>query len=359
MIRVAAVFTLSILSVLVEGQSFAAFNLAQADAPHIPRQGIGRGDIRNIRAKADDQKIQEKHFKRKRQAFHLAKSDEPYCHLEEIAPRHGIIREDIRNPRERIGTPELNNLRAGIDSLGILEAKKVPLKRHPRSVLAGTIIEDIKVFVESAKALFKFLSWSKEAQLTFDIVFETSECLEHVEDVIELMDDIANLVEHNAPEILYLEAIVENLRDVKDINKQISQSAKMMRTLGHLIRALSNPSPRPEDSIQSFKSLAHALIDIRNHRDITLDDTVIHHLEFSSKVLSDTASFLNKLQNSLHYFKKNCENNKRKDAVVYDTLADILDSLADLLHSLGFEDKVAAIKKQILFVKRITVGHHS
>ena len=199
--------------------------------------------------------------------------------------------------------------------------------------------------------------------MTFHIVFETSECLKNVEDVIELMDETVKLVEQNAPEILYLEAIVESLKDVRDVNKQISESSKMLRTLGHLMPALSNPSKRlciskTEDSIRSFKSLAHALIDIRNHRDITLDDTVIHHLEFSSKVMSDTAAFLIKLQKSLHNFKKKCENNKRKDAAVYDTIADIMESLADLFHGLGLEDKATAIKKQILFVKRITVCYY-
>ena len=403
MVRVAAVFALSILSVQVEGQSYTAFNLAHSDTPHgkdkSPPHEIYREDVKNIRVNADD--IQAGSFKSKGQSF-TAFADLPYDHphLQKVTPRQEIFTKDIKypkesigtpqyknpgesigtpqyknprenigtpqykNPRESIGTPQYKNAKAGIVSLVIPEAKRIPFDRNPAFLQSGNIVEDTKLFVESAKALFKFLSWSKEAQLTFDIVFETSECLENVEDVIELMDETINLVEHNAPELLYLEAIVRNLRGVKDINKQISESAKMLRTLGHLMPALSNASPRlcissPEDSIRSFKSLAHALIDIRNHRGITLDDTVIYHLEFSSKVLSDTATFLIKLQRSLHHFKRKCENNKRKDAAVYDTIVDILDSLADFFHVLGFEDKVADIKKQILFVKRITVCYHS
>jgi len=363
MVGAGAVFSLSILAVSVQGQSYTAFHLAHPAAQHdkeiSPRHEIFRENIKNIRANVDDHGIQRGSFKNNEQSityFNLAKSNS-HPHLREIASRQGIFREDIKNPRASIGISEYENSKAGIKVFP--EVQRGHFRRHPAFVQSGNVVEDTKEFVKSAKALFKFLSWSKEAQLTFNIVFETSECLKNVEDVIELMDETVKLIEQNAPEILYLEAIVENLKDVRDVNKQISESAKMLRALGHLIPALSNSSPRlcissTEDSIRSFKSLAHALIDIRNHRDITLDDTVIHHLEFSSKVMSDTAAFLIKLQKSLRHFKKKCENNKRKDAAVYDTIADIMDSLADLFHALGFEDKVAAIKKQILFVKRIT-----
>ena len=174
------------------------------------------------------------------------------------------------------------------------------------------------------------------------------------------MDETVKLLEHNAPEIIYLEALVENLKFEKDINKQISGSAKMFRALGHIIPSLSSASPRlclsnPEDSVRSFKALAHALIAIRNHRDIIIDDIARKHLEFSSRVMSDTATFLIQLNKVLTLFKIRCENHKNRDSVVYDTIADIMEILADFFQILEFEDKVAAIKKQVLFVNRISV----
>merc|ERR1712106_552374 len=140
-----------------------------------------------------------------------------------------------------------------------------PLGRRPVFISTGNLVEQTKAFAESGKALFKFLENYAQAQLTFDIVFESSECLGNIGDVIHGMDETVRLVDENTPEIVYLEALVENLRGEKDAIKQTEDSAKMLRTLGHLI-------PNPVESVRSFRSLGHAMIDIRNHRDIEIDD---------------------------------------------------------------------------------------
>ena len=278
----------------------------------------------------------------------------------EVASGHENFREDARSPRELNSHPRDNfGTPAFLASPGQVQ-RGGSLDRFPEFVQAGNLVQQTKSFVDASKALFKFLEGNEQAQLTFDIVFETSECLGNVEDVLELMDETVKLVEHNAPEIIYLEALVENLKFEKDINKQISGSAKMFRALGHIIPSLSSASPRlclsnPEDSVRSFKALAHALIAIRNHRDIIIDDIARKHLEFSSRVMSDTATFFIQLNKVLTLFKIRCENHKNRDSVVYDTIADIMEILADFFQVLGFEDKVAAIKKQVLFVKRISV----
>merc|ERR1719483_899449 len=172
------------------------------------------------------------------------------------------------------------------------------------------------------------------------------------------MDETYRLVQENAPEIIYLEAIIENLQNEKDINEQIEASAKMLRTLGHLIPNLSYPSPRfcvtnPEDSVRAFKSMSHAMIDIKNHREIEVDETARQLLEFSSKVMYDTGKFLFKMNKSLKSFRKSCQNNQMKDVAVYNTIVDIMDSLADLFNVLDMDQKSNAIKEQIEFVKRI------
>ena len=233
-------------------------------------------------------------------------------------------------------------------------------ERNPEFISSGNLVQQTKAFVEGAKTIFKLLGNNTQAQITFDLVFETSECLGDVDDVIELMDESVKLMEDNAPEIIYLEAIVEHLDGETDINEQISGSVKMLRTLGHLIPNLENLSPKlcltnPKASVRSFKSLANALIHIRNHREIIIDDTARQHLDFSSKVMSDTAKFLKMMNKSLERFRKICEHDNMKGAAVYDTVVDIMESLAQLFEVLGFNEKVEAIKKQAAFVMRITV----
>jgi len=236
---------------------------------------------------------------------------------------------------------------------------KALISRFPVFDQTGNLVQQSKAMVEAAKVLFEYLEGNKQAQLTFDITFETSPCLGRVEDVLGLMDEIVKLVEVNEPEIAYLEKLVKNLKFEKDINKQITGSSKMVRALGHLIPSLTSRSARlcissPEDSVRSFKSLAHALINIRDHKDIHVDDIARKHLEFSAQVMKDTATFLIQLHEIHKEFKLKCHNNRMKDSAVSDTMIDIMESLAEFFRVRGFTDRIVAIKDQILFVKRIT-----
>jgi len=234
-----------------------------------------------------------------------------------------------------------------------------PLGRRPVFISTGNLVQQTKAFAESGKALFKFLENYAQAQLTFDMVFESSACLGNVGDVIQLMDETVRLVEENTPEIVYLEALVENLRGEKDAIKQTEDSAKMLRTLGHLVPNLARSSANlcitnPEDSVRSFRSLGHAMIDIRNHRDIEIDDVVRQLLEESSTIMYETAKFLANMNRSLEHFRKTCESKKMKDGAIYNTIADIMESLGDLFNVLQLPEKTVAIKKQAEFLKSIT-----
>merc|ERR1712002_171698 len=121
---------------------------------------------------------------------------------------------------------------------------KALITRFPVFDQTGNLVQQSKAMVEAAKVLFEYLKGNKQAQLTFDITFETSPCLGRVEDVLALMDEIVKLVEVNEPEIAYLEKLVKNLKFEKDINKQITGSSKMVRALGHLIPSLTSHSAR-------------------------------------------------------------------------------------------------------------------
>merc|ERR1712106_276772 len=98
---------------------------------------------------------------------------------------------------------------------------------------------------------------------------------------------------------------------------------------------------------------SHAMIDIRNHREIEVDETARQLLEFSSKVMYDSGKFLFKMNKSLKNFRKSCQNNQMKDVAIYNTIVDIMDSLADLFNDLDMDEKSNATREHIEFVKRI------
>merc|ERR1712106_265698 len=257
------VFTLAVLSTAV-GQSFTAFHSEQVDGVH------DKGNIQPAELKEPKPEDLERKARNQGSQF-------------QFIPEQPSFGPNIPGP-QRFGQ--------NIPSFHSSGFPKIPLQQQRRNgpgpigspernsvlISKGNIVDQTKEFVNSAKTLFGFLNNNEQARLTIDIVFETSDCLRNVTDVIALMDEPVKLVEENAPEIIYLEAIIENLQNEKDINEQIEASAKMLRTLGHLIPNLSYPSPRfcvtnPEDSVRAFKSLAHAMIDIRNHREIAVDGT--------------------------------------------------------------------------------------
>merc|ERR1712013_666940 len=263
---------------------------------------------------------------------------------------HSSPSDTVRAPRQSRDTLERFPTPGQVQREGSLLERynqhQALISRFPVFEQTGNLVQQSKAFGEAAKVLFEYLEGNKQAQLTFDITFETSPCLGRVEDVIALMDEYAKLIEVNEPEIVYLE-------------KQVKNSAKMLRALGHLVPSLSSPSARlclssPEDSVRSFKSLAHALINIRDHKDVHVDAIARKHLEFSARVMKDTATFLIQLHEIHKEFKLKCHENRMKDSAVSDTMIDIMESLAEFFRVLGFEDRIVAIRDQILFVKRIT-----
>jgi len=232
------------------------------------------------------------------------------------------------------------------------------LQRIPSFKSAGNIVEQTKAFANSAKAIFKFLENNDQANQVFDIVFDTSDCLGNTKDIIELMDETVKLVKENSPELIYLEAIVESLENEKNVTKQLLASARMVSILEELIPKLSANSPKlcissPEGSIKDFRRLGHAMIDIKNHRNIEIDDISRKLLSSSSKIMTETANFLVVLNKSLERFRTNCQDHQMRDSAVYTTIVDIMDSLAALFDVLALADKSKAIKKQAKFVEQI------
>ena len=192
----------------------------------------------------------------------------------------------------------------------------------------------------------------------FSTNYKTSS-LGNLEGAIELGES-NKLISQNGPEIIYLEAIVDNLMNEKNVTKLIRSSVKMLRILEDLLPKLTAKSSKicissPTDSVEDFKGLAHLLRDIKNHRDIDLPEEQRQLIELSSKIMADVAKFLVILNKSLDRFETICNNGMNKDVGVFNSIGDIMASLAALFDVLGLEEKSNEIKKQEDFLKKIVV----
>ena len=123
-------------------------------------------------------------------------------------------------------------------------------------------MEQATALVESAKTIFKALENDAQANQIFDHVFETSDCLNNVQNTIELMEDSVKLINENGPEIIYLDALADSLENEKNITTIILASAKMIRIFDDLLPNLSAKSSNlcissPEDSVKAYKRIAH------------------------------------------------------------------------------------------------------
>merc|ERR1712106_970986 len=151
----------------------------------------------------------------------------------------------------------------------------------------------------------------------------------------KLIEEGTKLIVDNGPEIIYLEAIVDNLKDEKDINKLIKSSSKMLKTLDGLIPALSSPSSNlcistPNAAVKAFKDLGDALRDISNNKNLNVPQRSRQILQFSSEVMDQTADFLETLNTSLETFEAICQEGSQNQVAIFNSIRDIMDSLADL-----------------------------
>jgi len=203
----------------------------------------------------------------------------------------------------------------------------------------------------------KSFEGSSIASQYIDPIFETSKCLNNLEDVSKLIEEGTKLIVENGPEIIYLEAIVDNLKGETDVIKLTKGSAKMLRTLDGLGPALAAGASNlcissPESSVEGFEDLARALRSISNNRDLIVPQSSRRLLEISAEIMDQTAEFLEAQLKALETFKTVCENESNNQRAIYDSTVDIMDSLAKLFEAMGFEDKAAEINKQSGFIKK-------
>jgi len=222
----------------------------------------------------------------------------------------------------------------------------------------GNIIEQAEAQAEFTILILKSFKGDSTAAQYIEPIFSTSKCLDNLEDVSKLIEQGTKLIVDNGPDIIYLEAIVSELKDEKDVVKLLKASSKMLRILDSLLPSLTAPSSNicissPEDSVEGFKDLARVLADITNNRNIDVPPRGRKILAFSSNVMSETAHFLQTLNKQIEVFKTQCETGNKNHDVVYNLIRNILESLAGLFESIGLEDKSVDIRKMAEFLTKI------
>merc|ERR1711892_488479 len=203
----------------------------------------------------------------------------------------------------------------------------------------GNIVEQSKAASENVKSLLTFLGNITIVPEVFTHVFRSNGCLENIQDAVELMDNSYELVAKNAPEIIYLEAIIENLMHEKNITKLLRVSSKMLRLFEDLIPKLPVKIEKRcfsslKDSAADFKGLAHLLIDVLNHRDINLPEESRQLIQRRTKTMSATSKFLVIINKALIIFEALYEvlgsESKSKDVMRQgDIIMRILESFRD------------------------------
>jgi len=220
---------------------------------------------------------------------------------------------------------------------------------------SGNIVEQTRSQAESAINILKSLENNDIAASSIEKALESSVCLNNLQDAIESIEGSVKLIEDNGPEIVYLVATVDRLENEKDLTKLIKSSAKMLRIMEDLIPNLAAGSSKvckasPSQRVEAFKDLAKLFDEISNTYNFQLPYRTRQSLQLSSKIMSETGSFLETLNKSLKSLETACSEDK---GAVYDTIGDILESMAALFETLDGADKAKEIRKQGDFVKKI------
>ena len=226
---------------------------------------------------------------------------------------------------------------------------------------SGNIVEQAEAQAEFTILILKSFQGNSIAAQYIEPIFATSKCLDNLEDVSKLIEQGTKLIVDNGADITYLEAIVNELKDEKDIVKLLKASSKMLRTLDSLLPSLTASSSNicistPEDSVKSFKDLARVLGDFASNRNIDTPPRARKILAFSSNVMAETAHFLKTLNEQIKLFKSQCDPASKNHDVVYNLIRNIMDSLAALFESIGLDDKSVDIRKMAEFLNKIVVS---
>merc|ERR1711915_499290 len=188
----------------------------------------------------------------------------------------------------------------------------------------GNIIERTKAQAQATKSFLRDLDNNPKATKYLNRVFDSSTCLNNMEDAIETIDTAAKLVSYNRLKILKLVTISENIENEKD-------TIKLLKSSGDIFRILD---------------------EIANERDLDLDAYTIEDLMDASKILKVTTSFLKKLNRQLSSFKKLCSKKKDYNVNILNAIGEIMEDMAELFADLGSKEQAQIFRLRGDYVKK-------
>jgi len=221
----------------------------------------------------------------------------------------------------------------------------------------GNIIERTKAQAQATKSFLRDLDNNPKATKYLNRVFDSSTCLNNMDDAIETIDTAAKLVSYNRHKILKLVTVSESIENEKDTIKLLRSSGDIFRILNDLLPEFKEEPIRqcrasPDDILDESIDLARILEDIANERDLDLDAYTIEDLRDASKILKVTTSFLRKLNSQLSSFKKLCSKNKDYNVNVLNAIGDIMEDMAELFADLGSKDQAQIFRLRGDYVKK-------
>jgi len=221
---------------------------------------------------------------------------------------------------------------------------------------SGNIVENAKAQAEESLRILKAYENSSIVAEYIEPILSTSDCLNNLEDVTKLTQEAIDLIVENGPELIYVDALVQTLKEESDIVKLIKSTAKILRALDGVANAVAAGSsnlcnPSLESSVKEVKAFALVVGAVSDNKQINMPQSSREQLKFIAKIMDQVANLLETQIKALEAFGKQCENgNKSRD--IYESTSKILESVAKIYEDLGSEDGSVDIKKKSDFIKK-------
>ena len=226
---------------------------------------------------------------------------------------------------------------------------------------SGNIVENAKAQAEESLKILKSFKNSSIVAEYIEPILSTSACLNNLEDVTKLTQEAINLIVDNGPELIYVDALVQTLKEETDIIKLTKATAKIIRALDGVVDAVSAAGSKNlcntslEASVKEVKAFALVVEAVSKNNQINMPQGSREQLKFIADIMDQVANLLETQIKALEAFGKQCEDGNKSKAI-YESTREILESVAKIYEDLGSEEGSADIKKRSDFIKNFEVS---
>ena len=223
------------------------------------------------------------------------------------------------------------------------------------------IVENAKAQAEESLKILKSFKNSPIVAEYIEPILSTSACLNNLEDVTKLTQEAINLIVDNGPELIYVDALVQTLKEETDIIKLTKATAKIIKALDGVVDAVSAAGSKNlcntslEASVKEVKAFALVVEAVSKNNQINMPQGSREQLKFIADIMDQVANLLETQIKALEAFGKQCEDGNKSRAI-YESTREILESVAKIYEDLGSEDGSGDIKKQSDFIKKFEVS---